>query len=159
MASIFDPLINDPEDKTQSEGVDPGAERHQTGLGIVGQGMGLEATCASGRACSTARAESFGEAMQARERARQRKTQEQQLAAEAATASSNRLTGKLTREQQRQFGEQEEAPAREPAPVVGRRRSDHRHHEDVRRDHGRAAEGREGRHQAGHAARSCSTPL
>jgi hypothetical protein len=82
MASIFDPLINDPEDKAQNEAL-VRALRNQTGLGIVGQGMGLQATSQIGQGLQKGAQQSFGEAMQARERAKQIKMQQAQLQAEA----------------------------------------------------------------------------
>jgi hypothetical protein len=83
MPSIFDPLINDPEDEAQNKALIQ-ALRQQTALGIVGQGMGLEATQQIGQGLQRGAQQSFGEAMQARERAKQMKMQQQQMAAEAA---------------------------------------------------------------------------
>jgi hypothetical protein len=104
MASIFDPLLNDPEDKTQSEAL-VRALRQQTGLGILGQGMGLEATAQIGQGLQRGAQASFGEAMQARERAKQQKMQRDQMAAEAAQRAQQQGNWQANyAENQRQFG-------------------------------------------------------
>lgn len=108
MPSIFDPLINDPEDKAQNQAL-IGALRRQDALGALALGMGTKATMALGDNVTRGVQASFGEAMQARERAKQIKMQKEQLAQEAAQRQQAQANWQQNfTEQQRQFGAQEQ---------------------------------------------------
>lgn len=118
MASIFDPLINDPEDKEQNAAL-IAALRHQTGLGIVGQGMGLDATQQIGQGLQRGAQHSFSEAMQAREAAKRQKMLQSQMQAEAAQRAQMQKNWEATQaEQQRQFGIQQDAAKRQFSVAV-----------------------------------------
>jgi hypothetical protein len=118
MASIFDPLINDPEDEAQNKAL-IAALRAQTGMGIVGQGMGLQATQQIGQGLQRGAQQSFSEAMQAREAAKRQKIVQAQMQADAAQRSQAQQNWQQNySEQQRQFGIQQDAAKRQFSAVV-----------------------------------------
>jgi hypothetical protein len=104
MATVFDSLLNDPEDQTQNAALVK-ALRNQQGLGILGMGMGLDATQQIGQGLYKGAQTSFSEAMDARQRAKQMKLQQSQMAAEAAQRAQQQQNWQANyAENQRQFG-------------------------------------------------------
>jgi hypothetical protein len=106
MPSIFDSLINDPDDQEQSKAMID-ALRRQDAISTVALGMGRQPTMALGQSMQRGVQQSFGEAMQARERAKQMKMQQAQMQAEAAQRGQSQKNWEANyKENQRQFEEQ-----------------------------------------------------